>query len=612
MLLRRPPEHVKEDLSRQIFETKIPSEWILRDIAPDYGVDRSLEIVENGVVTGKEILIQLKGTESPEIHDDYISFSLSANHLKYYLDKDLPVFLVVVDLKEENCYWIFLQQYAFDVLNINNPSWVGQKTITVRMPLEQRVSDTLDQIISIAKGGSAYIISRKINQIPSEHLAKWKSNAEAIIKKSKVADDFLKKSLQLRFEVSYHYDKEGDHQKSIEALEGIYQSALGANNKNSAIKAGLLIAYQLNPFTQNEVVWGWLNEIKELVEEVDSNSYNILWWGSIIEVVYIKLIKDYNSLLKLALISSQQPSNLMTPFLVGEIQEKINRLFKVEMDFVYYLNKAYEDKEYLIYLDFLKRLAKMHWLWCYNNSLKGNSEVIFHQLKSIESILLFAKDLSAVVSEDMKFLILLDLAYLYHSMEEFSLCDSILEEAQGLAEKLEHKGYLQGIENAKELFERLPTIPYLLNFDETKLPQREPTLEQEEELIKTLLKDAGIDIKGDDKLAEMARIGLKDRNPERILKHCEYLYTEIVTYGPIWDMVALPETGLKILHCSKKGHSIMGHSLDELLEQFKKEYCRDCEHHSPRQDEWKWTRKWHREREKPKGMLKVIENFFKH
>lgn len=132
--MRRPPEHVKEDLNRQIFEAKIPSEWILRDIAPDYGIDKSLEIVQDEVVTGKEILIQLKGTESLEIHDDYISFSLSTDHLKYYLEKDLPVFLVVVDLKEENCYWVFLQQYAFDFLNINNPSWVGQQTITIRIP----------------------------------------------------------------------------------------------------------------------------------------------------------------------------------------------------------------------------------------------------------------------------------------------------------------------------------------------------------------------------------------------------------------------------------------------------------------------------------------------
>lgn len=281
--MKRTSEHVKEDVSKQVLERKIPSEWILRDIEPDYGIDKSLEIVDNEIVTGKEVFIQLKGTDVPSIHHDSISFRLKTEHLKYYLKRDSPVLLVVVDLNEEICYWSFLHQYAYDTLNIKNPSWVEQQTVTIRIPLNQQVSNSLDRISEIAKGGSAYIISRRINQIPSKHLAKWKTNAEAIIEKSKVANIFSQKAFQLRFEVSYHHDKEGDHQKSIAVLKEIYESALSANNKNAAAKAGLLVAYQLNPYGQNEVVWTWLNGIKELVEDVDNSSYNLLWWGSIIK-----------------------------------------------------------------------------------------------------------------------------------------------------------------------------------------------------------------------------------------------------------------------------------------------------------------------------------------
>lgn len=89
------------------------------------------------------------------------------------------------------------------------------------------------------------------------------------------------------------------------------------------------------------------------------------------------------------------------------------------------------------------------------------------------------------------------------------------------------------------------------------------------------------------------------------------MFTEIVNYGPIWDPVGLPETGLKILYCEKKG-SIMAHSLDQLLEMFKKDNCKGCEHHKPRPEEWKWTREWHRGRDHPEGMKKTIENWFKH
>lgn len=610
--MKRPREHVKEDISVQILRNNIPPNWILRDITPDYGIDKSLELVEGSTVTGKEILLQLKGTEAPRIYGDHISYSLRKEHLLYYLERDTPVFLIVVDIISKRCYWIFLQRYIFDILNIEKPSWVDQQTVTVRIPLVQDVSLSLDIISDIARGGSAYILSRRINQIPSKHLTSWKTNADAIIAKSQVARDFLDKSLQLKFEVSYHYDKEGDHHKSIEVLYEIYQSAIGAKNKSSAVKAGLLIAYQLNPYGQNEVVWTWLTDIKELVEEVNNSSYNILWWGSIIETTYIKLIKDYISLLRLTLVSSYSQDKFMTPFLVSGVHEKVHQIYNAEMDFVYYLNKSYEDGEYPLYLDFLKRLAKMHWLWVYNNSLKGNPEIIYKQLKSIEDMLLFAKELSKVVSEDTKFMILLDLGYLYHSMGKFSLRDSIIEEAKILAKKLEHRGYLQDIEEVKQTFTSAPTIPYLLEFDDSKIPKGKPTFEEEEEFIKILLKDAGIDIeKGTDDLAKLARIGLKDRNPERVLKHCKHLYTEIINYGPIWDSVALPETGIKILYCEKKG-SIIGISLDLLLESFKNSNCKDCAHHSPRPGEWKWTREWYRNREKPEMMKKIIENWFKH
>lgn len=609
--MKRPQEHVKEDISRKILESKLPDRWILRDIEPDYGLDKSLEIVEGEDVTGKEILIQLKGTEKPDLHEKYVSFSLDTKNLRYYLERDTPVVLIVVDINTDSCYWVFVQKYAFEILNIKKPDWRTQESVTIRIPLNQKVSEQLNLISETAKGGTAYIFANKINQIPSKYLANWKTNVEAIVAKSRVSKDFLQKAFQLNLETSYHWDKEGNREKSIEVLQEIYQSALGAKDKFSAVKAGLIIAYQLDAYVQNEELWNWLNEIRELVEDVNENSFNILWHGSIIETVYYKLIQRYNSLQRMTIVSSQSPDSLMAPFLFEGMLEVVDQLYHLETDFVHYLNVAYEDGEYFLYVDFIERLAKMHWVWVLNNSLKGNPDSVFKQLEDIERMYLFSIELSNVVSEDIEFNILIDLAYLYNSMERFEERDSRIEEAITLAEKLEHKGYMQGIENARKSFETSLTIPYLLAYDDEKEAPVKPTFEQEEELIKTLLKDGGIDVeKGTDRLAEMARIGLKDRNPERVLKHCEHLYTKIVTYGPIWEPVGLPETGLKILYCEKKG-SVMNPSLDNLLEAFKSGYCKDCKHHEPRPNDWKWTREWQSEREIPEGMKKTIETFFK-
>jgi len=60
--MKRPTEHVIESISERILLEKLPPQWILRNIEPDYGLDKTLEIVKGDEVTGKEILIQLKGT----------------------------------------------------------------------------------------------------------------------------------------------------------------------------------------------------------------------------------------------------------------------------------------------------------------------------------------------------------------------------------------------------------------------------------------------------------------------------------------------------------------------------------------------------------------------
>jgi hypothetical protein len=130
-------------------------------------------------------------------------------------------------------------------------------------------------------------------------------------------------------------------------------------------------------------------------------------------------------------------------------------------------------------------------------------------------------------------------------------------------------------------------------------------------MLKDLLKVGGIDITSDDELAQLARIGLKDRNPERILKFCKNLLTEIVSYGPIWDMVALPSTGTKILYCEKREVAIFGMQLDILLESMKQKNCANCRDQCSRPSSWKWTHEWHRERKKPEKMILIMQNYFK-
>lgn len=61
-LPKRVPQHISETASFKLFSSKIPDNWIIRDITErDYGIDCYLELVnDNNELSGELALIQLK------------------------------------------------------------------------------------------------------------------------------------------------------------------------------------------------------------------------------------------------------------------------------------------------------------------------------------------------------------------------------------------------------------------------------------------------------------------------------------------------------------------------------------------------------------------------
>ena len=613
--MKRPKQHVSEEKSIQIFSRSIPAEWINRPLTPDYGLDRSIEIVENGNVTGKELYVQLKGIEKPKVVHGCISLSLKVKNLKYYMQRENPTLLVVVDLKNEKCHWVFIQKYVYDTLDIDKPSWSEQKTIAIHLPLKNEVSKDKSELVKIAKKGISYLIIRKIDKIPNENLIDWKTNTDAIEQLQKVDRLLAKKQADIKFETSYRYEIEGKATNSEEILWKIYNDSIASNDDTSAIKAALSLTFHLNPIDdkENKILYDLLSSIKDKVDIMKNKTFHFLWWSVFLETIYCKLVKNYNSGKTLQLVSSQSLYDINSPFLQLENQKMLEGILKIRSDMIEYTNGAYNEKEYYAYMDLLWRLAKMQWLWCSNESVGGDPDIIYSSLKPVETILFFAEGISKILSKDYQIMILSDLANYYDSINEIELRENSLTQAQEIAKQIRHKGHIEEIERLRRYYNNPHiTIRSVLQMDFSKQEKSTITDEEEESMIKYLLRIAGIDLENnDDKLVRLARIGLKDRNPERILRHCRHLHTEIVNYGPIWDMVALPSTGTKILYCEKNNAAIFGRELDYLLTEMQKENCAGCQYHSPRSAEWKWTHEWHRKRKKPAKMRRIMDNFFR-
>jgi hypothetical protein len=125
---------------------------------------------------------------------------------------------------------------------------------------------------------------------------------------------------------------------------------------------------------------------------------------------------------------------------------------------------------------------------------------------------------------------------------------------------------------------------------------REPTDKDTTEMVRIMANALGVDLSdADDQVANIINTGIQDINPERVLKHCKYLYVESGSVGIPAQMMGLPTAGSKMLHCTKLGVGWGGWELDGLFDLMRNDNCAKCKECEPHPSDWKWTYEWQSE-----------------
>jgi len=124
-------------------------DFLFRDITEvDYGIDAVIECFDEENITGKLILLQLKGTSKhiiPLKDKPVISCSISTSNAMYAFQKNIPVLLILASEKAENMFhYVFLQDISFNKELIKK-----QKTITVHIPVENTISDNVNHLTKL-------------------------------------------------------------------------------------------------------------------------------------------------------------------------------------------------------------------------------------------------------------------------------------------------------------------------------------------------------------------------------------------------------------------------------------------------------------------------------
>lgn len=106
--------------------------------------------------SGAVFHIQIKGTEDAinPVKEETSNYSIDKKSLIYVEKFSVPFFLFRVDVSASSgeIYFIWIQRYIKDVLDVESPFWRENppKSITVRIPMKNEVSSSIERIQKIA------------------------------------------------------------------------------------------------------------------------------------------------------------------------------------------------------------------------------------------------------------------------------------------------------------------------------------------------------------------------------------------------------------------------------------------------------------------------------
>jgi tetratricopeptide (TPR) repeat protein len=92
---QRPRSHQLEEESARAFRAALPTQWVIRKVDPDYGIDCAVEIFDaDGRATALSFSVQLKGTDEPDLAAALGGVRFRRETAEYYREQTLPVLIV--------------------------------------------------------------------------------------------------------------------------------------------------------------------------------------------------------------------------------------------------------------------------------------------------------------------------------------------------------------------------------------------------------------------------------------------------------------------------------------------------------------------------------------
>ena len=587
-------------LAGRIFNRIIPFHIAVRsqEDQEDYGIDYEMEVISpEDKPTGFIFKVQQKGTESLKSieNEKMMVYVMAVDKVGYYLNElRMPVILVVVDVDKESTLWVRLQGNTQVENAFKHAISKNQKTITIHIPPSNCLPKTFSKMLESVRQINEFLLVKEIKQFPSQKLF------EAAVKSGD--PDGFGKAIQSHYDI-FRYERiedlirSGQREKALQESWDLFKSPSESikirfsGGLNIVRISGGLLARQQTPDQTNQMIEIRSNiytELLKLVRPIDTPKALRRYARFLLRTTRLRSIVEHDyGLLMSYQVQKESGDEFTLLFTQSARQSSAIRT----------LRELRKTQNTFFYLAAGEGLELIPQAWCQicGDILPFIQRLRIDGLEDVENQivnwLIGINDIAIDISQNNK------------QWSDLVLCASLRVALSNPANVDLHadtvkrmKGIMQNIENEEdqksglvliEQYEKLQQVCYI-----------EPSIEEEIQMYKEMCRSLGINPdnpKND--VDEVVAIGLKDLNPERVLKCCQHLLVSIGSYGIPGQMLGLPTAGSKWLHCTKHRYSMMSLSLDQLYESFHTEYCKACKDCLPHDDIWQWSRTWQQEQD---------------
>jgi hypothetical protein len=587
--MKRPEQHLIDSAGQRLLrEVLEPLGWVVRDVQEqDYGIDFDVEVFRRSLAgdayetTGVTFKAQLKSSKSSAYSGagDFVSEPIAVSNLRYLARQlNVPTIVMHADIARGRLYWHAPQ------LDRHLERALAERTaesgsITIRVPTANELPKTADELLDALTRSAAVLAGRSYASVADvaffEDVA-GRDNSE-LLRAMQQKTDLLTIAEAERLLAS------DQHDEARRLVEGML------NDPRATVETKFTAELIREPIEmRSRIIAGASDEEREAVE--------------------------YESALRLCDIAKAGPPYIRLFAMIRRTVAEFGRL--LYEDWGLFLNwRAHADAgdplwraALEIHRALLARRISRKYRQCVRLVNRGLRSPYRWALPDAlgrfgHAILRFSTQLKAQgqtqIAEDLR----------QHAFKLFQV------EAQTAVETRNESRITNAAMNAilastiddqrpdewgANLMKHVRNPDYRQRFETMldharrrrageEFPQDIKTTD--EQIYQVMAAALGIDLsdRGSPDAA-LIRIGIRDRNPERVLRLCEHLEVRLGHYtNAIAEAMRLPTAGTKALQCGLHHYTLEGLSLDGLSNEFQKRFCDSCPDKKSRPAGWKWN-----------------------